>query len=86
MLLNLFDQYTNLCYNITKMFFLYIILSVCLYLYIYWLIDYFGHALLLLLSLKLYLDIFCNSSIQIYNIYIDDEIDDDDYDVVIRTL
>ena len=33
MLLNLFDQYTNLCSNITKMFFLYIILLVCLYLY-----------------------------------------------------
>ena len=28
--------------------------------------------------MKLYLGIFCISSIQIYNVYIDDELDDDD--------
>ena len=27
--------------------------------------------------MKLYLNVFCSSSIQIYNIYIDDEMDDD---------
>ena len=39
--------------------------------------------------MKLYLDIFHNSSIQIYNVYIDDEMDDDDYEfmtMVIRIL
>ena len=30
--------------------------------------------------MKLYLNLFCSSSIQIYNVYIDDEIDDDDYE------
>ena len=33
MLLNLFDQYTNLCSDITKMLFLYIILSIMLVLW-----------------------------------------------------
>jgi len=41
------------------------------------------------LSVKLYLDVLCSSSIQIYNVYIYDKMDDDDYEfrtVVIRTL
>ena len=39
--------------------------------------------------MKLYFDVFCSSSIEIYNVYIDDEMDDDDSEfmiVVIRTL
>ena len=35
--------------------------------------------------MKLYLDVFCSSSIQKYNIYIDDQMDDDD-DWEFRTL
>ena len=38
LMFHIYNQYTNFCYNITKMFFLYIILLVCLYLYIDWLI------------------------------------------------
>ena len=87
MLLNLFDQYTNLCFNITKIFF-----YICNFInyawtvvFVYWLIDFFLACSLIVAewySLNSwvwnYILISFVALVYKYNVYIDDEIDDDD--------